>query len=271
MEIPSELLTYIASELNSIDLSNFRLTNRKCAQAAISLIPRHGISVINMSRYINELQDILRCPAIANNVRTLTIFHAEWPIFSRHEWEEYCFGDAIPSRQLDRGFSTYEEVITGQQDSSYSQLNQLVTMLPNLTTIQVSNIDIHILNPRLRRQFRKFLASIWCSRLYPYYMKRPVEAVLAVSTRHVKALYISGKFDPRELNIGQPYSYIQHLRIHNFRVDENQTWIRRFLQGFPELHILSVSFDGWDPSVDIFQSLHWPKLKQLDIRKLWTS
>lgn len=273
--------------------------NRRCAQAAISLIPRHGISVINISRDIKELQYILRCPAIANNVKTLRIFHAEWPICSRHEWETHplLFGgnerirpshriptSASARRLCKQAFRAYKDLIREQQCRRYAEeietLFKIFTMLHNLTTIQVSDMHDYLWNPRENRRYHKLQKSIWISPFYSNNVTRTVEAVLVASGSgmtnlgQVKALHISGGFDPRELYIQHttnPYSHIQYLKIHDFRMCENEMSIRNFLRGFPGLHTLSISFQGWGPSIDIFKSLHWPKLGQLDIRGMWTS
>jgi hypothetical protein len=165
MDIPIELLTCIASELDSIDLSNFRLTNRKCAQASTSLIPRHGISVMNTSRDIKELQNALHC---------LRVLHAEWPICSRYEWEthnlllnvngkirnSHQFPTSASARRLCRqAFTAYRELITGQQCRRYCEeietLHQVLIMLPNLTTIQVSDMHDYLWHPKASRRYQK--------------------------------------------------------------------------------------------------------------------
>jgi hypothetical protein len=94
------------------------------------------------------------------------------------------------------------------------------------------------------------------------------------SLGQVNTLGISGGFNPRELYIQHtinPYSHIQHLTIQDFRMCGNEVSIQNFLQGFPGLRTLSVSFQGWSPSINAFKSLHWSELEHLDIRGMWTS
>jgi hypothetical protein len=299
MNIPIELLTCIASELGSIDLSNFRLVNHAYAQAAISLIPRYGISVLNISRDIKALQNILQCPAIATNVKILRVFHAEWPICSRAEWETHdlLFGgnerirtshqfptSASARRLYKQAFAAYKELLIEQQCRRYSEeiksLFQILKMLHNLTTIQVSDMHDYLWHPKTNRRYHRLQRSIWISPFYSNIVTRTVESVLIASRAGIKNLgqvkefHISGAFDPRELNIQHTvsnYSHIQQLKIHDFQMCENEMSIRTFLRGFPELRTLSVSFQGWGPSIDIFKLLHWHQLEQLDIRALWTS
>lgn len=299
MNIPIELLTCIASELDSSDLSNFRLANQRFAHASISLIPRHGISVINISRDIKELQYILQRHAIANNVKVLRIFHAEWPICSRYEWESHnlLFGGNVRFRNSQhfptsesarrlykKAFTEYRKLMKEQQCRRYSEvieaLHEILVMLPNLTTIQVSDMHEYLWRPKANRRYHKLQRSIWISPFYSKNITSTVEAVLLASgcgmsnLGQVNTLFISGGFDPAELYIPRtinPYSHIQHLTIHDFRVCGNEEPIRNFLRGFSALRGLSVSFQGWSPSIDAFKSLHWPQLEQLNIRGVWTS
>jgi hypothetical protein len=299
MNIPIELLTCIASELDSIDLSNFRLINRKYALASISLVPRHGISVLNIYRDIKTLQYILQCPEIAHNVKTLRVLHAEWPICSRYEWETHSllFGgngrvrtthqlpkSASARRLCRQAFTAYRELITEQECRRYSEeiesLHQILTMLPNLTAIQVSDMHEYLWHPKANRRYQKLQRSIWISPFYSNNITRTIEAMWVASGSgitnlgHVNTLGILGGFDPVELYIQHtinPYSHIQHLTIQDFRMCGNEVSIRNFLRDFPGLRTLSVSFQGWSPSIDTFKSLHWPKLEQLDIRGMWTS
>ena len=288
MYIPIELLSYIASQLGSNDLANFRLASRDCAYAGVALIPRHGISVINTSRDIKELHDVLQHPAIAHNVNILRIFHAQWPICSRHEWETYHLlfggnGRVFPStaltRQLsDKAFAAYEEHISEQQSRIYfdeiSSLSEVFSLLPNLTAVHISDMHEYLWNPKSHRRFYKLQQSIWIAPFYNGNVARTVESVLlAVNTEQPKSLSISGYFDPTDLytNPSTKYSQLRNLEVQAFRAIENKKGIRSFLLMFPNLHTLSVNFRGYAPRVGIFESICWPRLKRLDIQGLWTS
>jgi hypothetical protein len=262
------------------------------------LVPRNGISVLNISRDIEKLYYILQCPAIANNVKTLRVLHAEWPICSRYEWETHNllfggnerirttrqFPTSASARRLCRqAFTAYREFVTEQECRRYSEeietLHQILTMLPNLTTIQVSDMHDYLWHPKANRRYQKLQSSIWISPFYSNNVTRTIEAMLVAgsgmsSLGQVNTLGISGGFNPRELYIQHtinPYSHIQHLTIQDFRMCGNEVSIQNFLQGFPGLRTLSVSFQGWSPSINAFKSLHWSELEHLDIRGMWTS
>ncbi|KAH9203191.1 hypothetical protein DL95DRAFT_321902, partial [Leptodontidium sp. 2 PMI_412] len=191
MNVPFELLSCIASELGSNDLANFRLANRACANAAVSLIPRHGISVLNTSRDIKELQDVLQHPGIANNVKNLRVFHVQWPVCSRQEWEthhllfggngrlQHQFPSTTSVRQLsDKAFAAYQEHISEQESRRYfdevSALYDIFSLLPNLTSIQVSNMHEYLWNPKSNRRYYKLQQSIWLSPFYSSDVTRTV-------------------------------------------------------------------------------------------------
>ncbi|PMD42332.1 hypothetical protein L207DRAFT_424909 [Hyaloscypha variabilis F] len=249
MDIPVELLTFIASELDSIDLSNFRLVNRACAQASTSLIPRHGISVMNMSRDMKELQYVLQSSGFAKNVRKLRVFHVEWPICSR-------FDSASARRLYRKAFSAYREIITEQQCRRYSEeiegLFQILAMLPNLISIHVSDMHDYLWHPKVNRRYHKLQRQ--------------------AIPKQLNTLRISGGFDPGELyHTAASFSHIQHLNIHDFRTCGNEKLIREFLMRFPNLVTLAVSFQGWSPSINALELLYWPRLEELEVQGIWTS
>jgi len=295
MNVPFELLSCIASELGSIDLGNFRLASRACANAGASFIPRYGLSVLNTSRDIKELEDVLQNPRIALNVKELRVFHVQWPVCSRQEWEthhllfggngrlQHQFPSTASVRQLsDKAFVAYREHISEQESRRYfdevSALYTAFSLLPNLTSIQVSNMHEYLWNPKSNRRYYKLQQSIWISPFYSSDVTRTVEAVSLASKTgthlgQLAAFSVLGYFNPEDLHLGpsDTFPHIQSLDIDEFLVCENEKSIRSFLLRFPNLRTLSVKFRGWMPAIGIFDSTHWPSLTRLDIRGMWTS
>ncbi|KAH7364907.1 hypothetical protein BKA65DRAFT_573509 [Rhexocercosporidium sp. MPI-PUGE-AT-0058] len=294
MNVPFELLSCIASELGSNDLANFRLANRACANAAVSLIPRHGISVLNTSSDIKELQDVLQHPGIANNVKNLRVFHVRWPVCSRQEWEthhlllggngrlQHQFPSTSVRQLADKAFSAYQEHISEQESRRYfdeiSALYDIFSLLPNLTSIQVSNMHEYLWNPKSNRRYHKLQQSIWLSPFYSSDVTRTIEAVSLASKTgtnmdQLTSFSVLGCFNPDDLHLdpSDTFPHIQTLEIEEFLGCENEKSTRSFLLRFPNLRTLSAKFRGCLPAIGIFESAHWPSLTRLDLRGMWTS
>ena len=87
MEVPLEILIAIASQLNIEDLSSFRLINRQCANAGLSLIPQNRLSVIDTIECLENFKAFLQCESIRNNTKKITFVYGKWPVCrSRKAW-----------------------------------------------------------------------------------------------------------------------------------------------------------------------------------------
>jgi hypothetical protein len=121
---PAEILLAIASNLRAKDFRNFRLVNKRIGNTTLCLIPKNGLSVLNTVRSLQGLKHLLGCPSISNNVREVTLFHREWPIYSRGEWETHpllyggnnrtnaCGIHPVGSSLANIAFTEYEAFVT---------------------------------------------------------------------------------------------------------------------------------------------------------------
>jgi hypothetical protein len=185
-------------------------------------------------------------------------------------------------RQLsDKAFTAYHAHISNQESRRYfdeiSELYDAFSLLPNLISIQVSNMHEYLWNPKSNRRYHKLQKSIWISPFYSSDVTRTVEAVsLASKTRthlgQLVAFSVLSYFNLGDLHLGlsDTFPHIQSLDIDEFLVCENEKSISSFLLRFPNLRTLSVKFRGWMPAIGIFDSTYWPSLTRLDVRGMWT-
>lgn len=285
-----EILVTIASNLNARDLGNFRLVHSKFANAGTPLLPRNGISVLNTSACLKELQQLLQCHSIASSIRQLTFFYGEWPVCTRQQWETHplLFGGndrlnaaqphAYNTSKADKAFADYLEFVTVEQSRRYCEdvnaIFEALRLLGNLQTVIISNM--HTLHRCHNLKYRNLRKRIWMTPRIKRGVAPMVQAfLLALSSGfpNVNSLTINGAFRPADIYLGSSVSQfpsIQKLQINFFRIVQNT--IQVFLQAFPNLLHLSMGFRGWGPSIpDIIGGLFWPCLKTLCLHDMWAS
>ena len=83
--LPPELVIKIATFLSLGTLRNLRLTSSWLANITLPVFA-HTIGVLATVDCVKDLQVFLTNTAIANNVKTLKIYHAVWPKCQRNQW-----------------------------------------------------------------------------------------------------------------------------------------------------------------------------------------
>lgn len=279
----------IASYLDATDLCNFRHASWKFARAGTSLIARNGLSVLNTSAGLREIRQLLQCRSIATSTRQLTISHGDWPVCTRQEWETHplLFGgqsrlQTLQTAKADKAFAAYSAFIVEEQnrgpDEDVDAISQTLALLSNLQTIVISHMQIWSWHPSRNTKYRNLQREIWMT---PYIDDAVAPAVqtslLALSSRfpNITCFTIYGTFDPAELyrcRAGLQFPNIHKLCIVSLQVQENEEVTQNFLQAFPNLVDLSLTFKGWGPSVpNITGKLFWPHLKKLRLDDLWAA
>ncbi|KAF4626839.1 hypothetical protein G7Y89_g11319 [Cudoniella acicularis] len=292
MEVPTEILLDIASNLNAKDLLNFRLVNRRFARIGLEFVLQNGLSVMNTARDLRKCHQLLECPIIAKNVRQLSFFHAEWPpSCPQKEWEIHplLFGGndrlrvqnlRINPRQTRQAFRNYLAFIKEEQERRYfddvSRLSQIIRSLPNLRSAKVSHMQNFVWKPALNPRYRNLQSTIWVAPYLVNNISSAVEMLLLALAENLalKQLEIIGSLNPILLNLQYqfiPLQRIQKLLISSLLVKDNEDSIGEFLRAFPNLTELRIKFQGFGPTVRILGSLRWPSLRILSLSGIWTS
>jgi hypothetical protein len=288
--LPVELLPLIASNLNSCDLGNFRRVCTKLAAASASLVARNGISVLNTSDSLKELENFLQTE-IAYSARVLTVYHGEWQVCSRREWEihpllhggndrsHHAYVQDHYAQKADAAFHAYVTFIRKEMNRRYGDDIEMIYhslgILRNLHTINISNFQTW--HPTHNSKYHKLLKKIW---LIPH-GQADISCVVGEfllgfgrGFENIKNLGINGVFDATDVHLTpeMKFPYFERLYVGSFQVLKSQDNIRLFLQAFPNLLHLSIGFQGWGPSIpDVIGHLFWPRLKTLCLKEIWAS
>lgn len=293
MYILPELLMNIASNLDAQDLSSFRLVSQDFAAAGLALIPKNGLSIMNTHRDLNQCRKLLECNTIAQNVRHLRLFHAEWPqATSQEEWEQHplLFGGRARfsgvgvsrSNLLDarNAFTAYKAFWIEESSRRYSDdvvcLFRILESLPNLQSFEISHMQNCIWRPATNSRYQSLLKTIWVSPSLSNDVSQAVEmSLLALGNDFSKLqrLTVLGTLNPmwRSISPLVKFPFITNLSVDTFRISENEASVRGFLSLFPNLTHLSLNFQGFAPSIQLLGFLSWPLLQKLHINGMWTS
>ncbi|KAH6666362.1 hypothetical protein B0J14DRAFT_568447 [Halenospora varia] len=293
MQIPTELLIEIASNLIAQDLSNFRLISKRFASAGLGLIPSNGLSVMNIAGDLKDCRELVKCRSIAQNVRHLRLFHAEWPpACSKLEWERHplLFGgndrfnvgglDALEVEKSKSAFAAYttfkreEETWRGADDVVC--LFNILRSLPNLKSFEISHMQNCVWRPATNSRYHRLLKRIWVA---PYLVNDISPAVemsllaLGNGFPNLQRFDVLGTLNPKVMGLRLPaqFGHIQRLSVNTFRLMDNEDSVRDFLSLFPNLTHLRLNFQGFAPSVDLIGSLSWSSLRYLHLNGMWTS
>lgn len=278
---PIEILTAIATELNAAELSSFRLASRTFAIAGAPILPKNGLSVMNSSNDIQALQSLLKCASIANNVKTLRLYHVEWPLCIAKEWETHAVlfrsNSRLQTKSTNYEIRAYEDFKIDQNSRRHSDdaLTNLMKRLCNLETIVVSSLQDCFWSHNSNSRYQRLRKTVW---VLPYRSREvsgAFQQLFSASgiSQRTKNLQVFGCFDPSILHLNKSstnFSWIQKLTVQGFKISDNDESIRQFLDRFRNLKELSISFHGWGP-VAVLGSLQWPYLEEVSLHGVWTA
>ena len=286
--LSTELLETVAYFLNALELGNFRLTCRRFAEIGLFLIPRNGLSLLNTSDAFDDLRAILKLPEIANHTKRLVLYDGEWPWCSKALWKTHPLlfrgnsrFQSLDDSEVDEAFARYIKFITKEQsrrfDEDDDRLATILSILPNLQSIVISDMQFWVWHPSQYLQYSKLQQRIWIA---PY-QDRNVTSAVQRSLRafqsfgNITNLSITGSLDPADLDLESSpviFPNIRRLSVSSIRVCFNEDYIVKFLQGFPDLTELSVGFEAWgSPSRRILALLFWPRLEKLRLDEMWSA
>jgi hypothetical protein len=285
MEIPLELIIAIACKLHGKDLANFRRVNRTFASAGLHAIASQGLSVLNTFDCLEELQELLEYRMIAHGTEELTIYHGEWPVCSREEWEMHPllfggndrFGAAQETCKTDKAFADYLAFIKQEHHGcdKAGVMLRVLGSLRRLRTITISSMQNLAWHPTSNAKYYNLQQKIWIAPYYDNLVTCPLQTLLQALTDKVveiSTLQIQGVFNPVELHLesSSVFLSIQRLHIGSITVTEGCA-ARHFLLAFPNLTELSMIFEGLSPSPDVTGGLFYPRLRRLSLGDMWAS
>jgi hypothetical protein len=302
MFFPIEILVMIAYHLDAEGLRNFRLAFSHLSCAFAPLVARNGISILNTSKCLKELLQLLEWKEIAGATEKLTIYFGEWPVCIRqHEWKTHhlLYGHSISNKRLlqtrgrenaDKAFARYSTFVTEEQNREFEDdvkaiLKSLVS-LQKLRSVVISHMQNWAWNPPQLQKYQKLQEEIWMAPCTNNQVAAGVQSFLLAFTKlsennSIRDLTIKGAFDPAHVFLGPARSCfqgIQRLYVDSFQIQHNQDTIQNFLQAFPDLVHMSITFQGWDyfqgwgyDDPKLFKHSSWPKLETLCLNELWIS
>lgn len=291
MDLPLEILTEIASNLSGADLKAFRVVCSPFADAGIAVLARGGISALDTSVCLGRLlRDLRTCEPLSRGTKSLTIYHGQWPVCSRDEWETHPLLFGGNDRHRLRGtvdvpgdgpFTDYSHFVSEEQERTLpddvDKFSRLLSLLPTLRTMVISHMKTLTWHPSRSAKYRDLLEKIWMAPFADGCVTLAVDAFLLALGRKVatvRQLVIDGTLDPAELNISPAVKYpmIYNLHIGTLRVHEKSGALAGFLSSFPNLVDLRVAFGGWESSIpDVIGRLSWSYLRALRLDDLWAS
>jgi hypothetical protein len=287
MDLPPEILHNVATYLHVEDLGSFRRISPECTRAGTSLIARNGLSVLNTSEGLREIRQLLQCKSIAINTRQLTICHGDWPVCTRREWELHplLFGgqsrfQGSRTRRADEAFAAYSAFIAEEKSRrryrDVEAVFETMNLLPNLRTVAISHVKSWALHPSRNAKYRELQKKVWLAPYIKHNTVAPAVQLFLLALRNdfpnVTCLVIRGAFNPADLSrAALQFPSIHNLCITSLQVQDGAV-VRKFLQAFPNLADLSITFQGWERAVpDIVGALFWSSLRRLRIDELWAS
>lgn len=241
--LPPELVIKIATFLSLGTLRNLRLTSSWLANITLPVFA-HTIGVLATVDCVKDLQVFLTNTAIANNVKTLKIYHAVWPKCQRNQWATHPLlsgGERKGALRWDdpaveNAYCTYSSA--GTSRPTVEGFRNIFTALPALNCITIEHIK------KLKREkntkYTRLVKNIWLQPHFADAVDATVEIVFRALAQRggTTMLQVNGKF------IGN----IQHcvplpavlILVIGFLNTENPQHIRAFLDLFPKLKSLSL-------------------------------
>jgi hypothetical protein len=245
---------------------------------------------LNTSEGLKEIRQLLQCKSIATTTRQLTISHGDWPICTRKEWEIHplLFGgqswfQVLQTKRADDAFADYSAFIAEEQNRGHHRdvnaIREALSLLPNLRTVTISHMKSWALHPSRNTKYRLLQERIWLTPHIKYNRVAPAVQTFLLALRRefstVTCLTIHGTLNPAELYLcpaGLRFPSFNKLCITSLQIQGNEDVIQKFLQAFPNLVDLLITFKGWEQSIpNIVGELFWPHLKRLRFDELWAS
>jgi hypothetical protein len=246
MNVPTEILSQIASYLDAKDLRRFRSTNRQCAKVGVSFIARNGLSALNTAAGLQEIRQLLQCKSIAISTRQLTINHSRWPICTRKEWERHplLFSgpwrfESLETSKANKAFAAYSAFIAKEQNRSHDKdvsiTTQILNLLPNLQSLVISHMKVCSWHPSHNTKYKNLLREIWMTPYIDVVVTPAVQiSLLALGNgfSNITSFTIHGIFDPTELGRCSELKFpnITKLCITTLQIKENKDMIHAFLR-----------------------------------------
>jgi hypothetical protein len=302
MIFPVEIILMIAYNLDATDLRSFRLADRKLAKICAPLIARNGISIMNTTEGLKDLQQFLQLGEIADTTKQLKLYFGDWPICIRPcDWKSHplLYGHSISNKVLlrtqgrehaDKAFTAYSKFIAENRNRDFQEdvnvIFKALVSLRNLNSIVISHMQSWAWDPPQLERYQKLQKKIWMAPCTTNEVAAGVQTFLlafgsGLDNKNLKDLTIKGAFDPAHVFLSSATSCFRGIRrlcINSFKIQQNQDTIQNFLHSFPDLAYLSISFQGWDyyegwghEYPQLFKDAFWPKLETLSVNDLWIS
>jgi hypothetical protein len=284
--LPLDIVVEIAWALSSTsDMRNFRLVNKAFAYAVSPVLFRHvqAINTIGCLSQLHNFQHDREGPASAT--RHLTLHHATWPqLESFDAWQTHpqALNHAdLPIQAQVQAFSAYrqfthQEVARNFETDLYG-LAKILDMFPSLTSLTVS----HVHNWRWGRLKSDYYDELCQTiRIIPFFKARVehlTSRLLPILPRfpQITRLSIPSTLDIEDDEWVVRNDSIVSLDVSNLVVrGYDHVQVHKFLRSFRNLQelILSTESGGQISEQRIaLWSLHWPNLRRLHLRHLWTS
>ncbi|KIM96640.1 hypothetical protein OIDMADRAFT_32578 [Oidiodendron maius Zn] len=252
MNAPQEILCQIASYLDMEDLGNFRLISPEYEIAGTPFIPRNGLLVLNTAAGLQQIRELLQCKSIAVNTKQLTICHGDWP--SRLQ--------GLRTTRANEAFASYSAFTAEERGrrvrKDVEALFQALSLLPNLRTVTIAHVKGWALHPsrnaRVAPAVQLFFQAIRSE--FPNITSLVIRRTLNPAKLSQAALHLPG---------------VQSLCVKSLQVQDGAL-AQKFLQAFPNLVDLSITFKGWGSTIpDVVGGLFWPCLRRLRFDELWAS
>lgn len=282
--LPHELLLEVVHGLDSIyDIRAFRLVCRAWATVGYPALAHH-MTVLNTNITLKEFTEFFQqSPAAGTYTKQLTIFHIQWPVCPRTEWETYplllggqkvwadCAGSLDPA--MDEAYAAYEEFVSTESARTCSGestiAHTLLHSLPNLTTLAINPLDTWSSHQRNQIHHLSFIKRLW---MWPSHghIQNVVRWVLPAVCHfsNITRLEISGVFRPYSPTIR--LDHILHLRINSLdTIGGRNRDLIDFLMAFPKVQELSLVMKKTNPVLVIpLYTLSLPCLRSLYIGRL---
>lgn len=214
--LPQEILIEVASNLESdlTDLQSFRLVCRRWACAGYLILRRH-LSVLNISRSLNELQHFINQDLLtAAYTKELSIYHGSWSPITRTNWELHplLFGKdrfAVQhrfNRSAEIAYNKYRDFINRERQitsEEYEQVIQtLLSSLINARSLTIGHLSRFGWRRTRKSQYTKLIDEIWLLPKLDYNIEEAIATFLPILSNFptMNKLHLEGWFTKCPLN-----------------------------------------------------------------------
>lgn len=263
--IPQEILTSIAWQVSSIeDLRAFRCVCSAWARAGYVALGHH-LAVLNTEE---SLQRIIQFLSVAPSSRVFTkelsIYHCEWPVCQKHNWETHplLFGGKdlwAPTGSslcevVDAAFSEYRNFIDieGKRtaDSDLKNFTNVLEMLPSLTTLRITYVPNWAWMATGKPQYKALMKKIWLRPSFRGHTKEAVQRILPTLNLFplITHLRLDNSFQPYDPKLS--VEHVQSLCIKEMEINPRERLSAvAFIAAFRNLRHIYISFKMASPTV----------------------